>query len=105
MQSQLGTFCQTTPPLIVLNSLSNAVFYKAKFGVVEGCLTSIICLNFVQLLCTSILIPCHQELHAQNGSSQVKCEHNTHTYAVCQDGKVHHCSTPQHTEVLEIPFP
>lgn len=74
-QPQFGTFCQITPPLISLNSLSNAVLYKAKFGVVE-----VFCLNFIQLLCTSTLIPSHQELLAQNGSSQVKCEHNTHTH-------------------------
>lgn len=101
-QSQFGSVCQITPPLISLNSLSNAVLYKAKSGAVEGCLISI--LNFIQLLCTSTLIPSHQELLDQNGSSQVQCEHNTHTCALCQDGEVHQSFTTQCTEVLEIPF-
>lgn len=79
-QSQFGTFCQITPPLINLNPLSNPASYKAKFSVVEGCLTSIFCLNLIQFLC--MLILSHQELLAQNGSSQVKCEHNTHTCIV-----------------------
>lgn len=100
-QSQFGTFCQITPPLINLNPLSNAASYKAKFSVVEGCLTSIFCLNLIQFLC--MLILSHQELLAQN---QARWSVNTtHTRALSQDREVPQSSIPQCTEVLEIPFP
>lgn len=57
--SQFGLFCQLTPPSRSFNSLSS-VIYKPKFGVVAGCLNSIFCLSFIQLLSTSKLTPCHQ---------------------------------------------
>lgn len=108
--SQFGLFCQLTPPSRSFNSLSS-VIYKPKFGVVAGCLNSIFCLSFIQLLSTSKLTPCHQH----RGITCPKWNKSGVARGWAQQASVHgtrlgkspraSASIPQCTQELEIPFP